>query len=66
MFVYRTLGVFFDDIETLTLAVGLLRSFESGGSCLAFGVGAAKIEPMINLIITFVMFSITVFQCLQL
>jgi hypothetical protein len=60
MFVYWILGAFFDDIETLTLAVGLLRSFESVGSCLAFGIGAAKIKPMVNLIIAFVMFAITI------
>jgi hypothetical protein len=60
MFVYWILGAFFDDIETLTLAVGLLRSFESIGSCLAFGIGAAKIEPMANLIVAFVMFAITI------
>jgi hypothetical protein len=60
MFVYWILGAFFDDIETLTLAVGLLRSFESVGSCLAFGIGAAKIEPMANLIVAFVMFTITI------
>jgi hypothetical protein len=60
MFVYWILGAFFDDIETLTLAVGLLRSFESVGSCLSFGIGAAKIEPMANLVVAFVMFSITI------
>lgn len=60
MFVYWILGAFFDDIETLTLAVGLLRSFESVGSCLAFGIGVVKIKPIINLIIAFVMFSITI------
>lgn len=60
MFVYWILGAFFDDIETLTLAVGLLRSFESVGSCLSFGIGAAKIKPMINLIVAFVMFSVTI------
>jgi hypothetical protein len=60
MFVYWILGAFFDDIETLTLAVGLLRSFESVGSCLSFGIGAAKIQPMINLIVAVVMFSITI------
>lgn len=60
MFVYWILGAFFDDIETLTLAVGLLRSFESVGSCLSFGIGAAKIKPMINLIVAFAMFSITI------
>jgi hypothetical protein len=53
MFVYWILGAFFDDIETLTLAVGLLRSFESVGSCLSFGIGAAKIKPMVNLIVAF-------------
>lgn len=60
MFVYWILGAFFDDIETLTLAVGLLRSFESVGSCLSFGIGAAKIKPMVNLIVAFVMFSVTI------
>jgi hypothetical protein len=60
MFIYWILGAFFDDIETLTLAVGLLRSFESVGSCLSFGIGAAKIKPMVNLIVGFVMFAITI------
>ncbi|GME48616.1 hypothetical protein GTA08_BOTSDO06426 [Neofusicoccum parvum] len=60
MFVYWILGTYFDDMETLTLAVGLMRSFESIGSCLSFGVGAAKVEPMVNLIIAFVMFGITI------
>lgn len=60
MFVYWILGTFFDDMETLTLAVGLMRSFESIGSCLSFGVGAAKVKPMVNLIIAFVMFGITI------
>ncbi|EKG10560.1 hypothetical protein MPH_12418 [Macrophomina phaseolina MS6] len=60
MFVYWILGTFFDDMNTLTLAVGLMRSFESIGSCLSFGVGAAKVDPMVNLIIAFVMFGITI------
>lgn len=60
MFVYWILGAFFDDIETLTLAVGIVRSFESVGSCLAFGIGAAKVDPMVNLAIAFAMFGITV------
>jgi hypothetical protein len=60
MFVYWILGAFFDDIETLTLAVGLLRSFESVGSCISFGIGAAKIKPMVNLIVAFVMFAVTI------
>lgn len=60
MFVYWVIGAFFDDLETLTLAVGLVRSFESVGSCLSFGIGAAKVDPMVNLIIAFAMFAITV------
>ncbi|KAM0330174.1 hypothetical protein ACHAQA_004347 [Verticillium albo-atrum] len=60
MFAYWILGTFFDDIETLTLAVGLVRSFESLGSCLSFGIGAAKVPPMVNLIIAFVMFCIMI------
>ncbi|KXJ87942.1 major facilitator superfamily domain-containing protein [Microdochium bolleyi] len=60
MFVYWIVGTFFDDLETLTLAIGLLRSFESIGSCISFGIGAAKVRPMVNLIVAFVMFSITI------
>lgn len=60
MFVYWIMGTFFDDIETLTLGVGLVRSFESIGSCLAFGIGAVKVSPMVNLVIAFVMFVICV------
>lgn len=60
MFVYWIIGAFFDDLETLTLAVGIVRSFESVGSCLSFGIGAAKVDPMVNLIVAFAMFVITV------
>ncbi|KAK0377606.1 hypothetical protein CPAR01_05380 [Colletotrichum paranaense] len=60
MFVYWIMGTFFDDIETLTLGVGLVRSFESIGSCLAFGIGAVKVSPMVNLIVAFVMFVVCV------
>lgn len=60
MFVYWIVGTFFDDLESLTLSVGIIRSFESVGSCLAFGIGAAKVAPMINLIVAFVMFCITI------
>lgn len=60
MFVYWIVGTFFDDIETLTLSVGIIRSFESVGSCLSFGIGAAKVSPMVNLIIAYVMFCITI------
>ncbi|RKL16444.1 hypothetical protein BFJ68_g5056 [Fusarium oxysporum] len=59
MFVYWIIGTFFEDVETLTLAVGLVRSFESLGSCLAFGVGAAKVPSLTNLIVAFVMFCIS-------
>lgn len=60
MFVYWILGTFFDDIETLTLAVGIVRSFESIGSALSYGVGAVKTKPMVNLIIAFAMFGVTI------
>ncbi len=59
MFTYWLMGTFFNDLETLTLGVGVIRSFESIGSCLAFGIGAAQVSPMVNLIIAFVMFFIT-------
>lgn len=60
MFAYWILGTFFDDIETLTLGVGLVRSFESLGTCLGFGIGAARVAPMVNLIIACVMFGVTI------
>lgn len=60
MFVYWLLGVFNNDLETLTLTVGIVRCFESVGSCLSFGIGAAQVSPMVNLIIAFVMFSLCI------
>ncbi|KAK2010688.1 MFS general substrate transporter [Colletotrichum eremochloae] len=60
MFVYWLMGTFFDDIETLTLGVGLVRSFESIGSCLAFGIGAIKVSPMVNLAVAFAMFAVCI------
>ncbi|KAL2018685.1 hypothetical protein VTK56DRAFT_520 [Thermocarpiscus australiensis] len=60
MFAYWIIGAFFDDIETLTLAVGIVRTFESIGSCISFGIGAAAVSPMVNLIISFAMFGLTI------
>jgi hypothetical protein len=61
MFVYWIIGTFNNDIETLTLTVGIVRSFESLGSAVAFGIGAAKgVTPMTNLIVAFVMFIICI------
>jgi len=61
MFVYWIIGTFNNDLETLTLTVGIVRSFESVGSALSFGLGAAKaLTPMTNLIIAFVMFVICI------
>ncbi len=60
MFVYWLVGSFFDDIETLTLAVGIVRTFESVGSCISFGIGAANVAPLVNLIISFSMFAFTI------
>ena len=60
MYVYWLVGAFFDDIETVTLAVSLVRTFESIGSSVAFGVGASAASPMVNLIIAFAMFGLTI------
>lgn len=60
MFVYWIVGAYFDDLESLTFCVGIIRSFESIGSCLSFGIGAAKVAPMVNLIIAYVMFIIAI------
>lgn len=60
MFVYWLVGAFFDDLETLTLSVGLIRSFESLGSCVSYGVGAAKVKAMTNLILAFAMLAVAV------
>lgn len=60
MFTYWLVGVFFDDLETLSLAVGLIRSFESLGYCIAYGIGASHVTPMVNLAIAFAMFCITI------
>lgn len=60
MFVYWIIGAFFEDVETLTLAVGIVRSFESIGACLAFGIGAAKISPMVNLSVAFAVFAVAI------
>lgn len=60
MFVYWIVGTFFDDIETLTLAVSVVRTFESVGSAISFGIGAAAVSPMVNLIISFAMFGLTI------
>lgn len=60
MYVYWIVGAFFDDLETLTLAVSLVRTFESIGSSVSFGIGAAAVSPMINLVISFAMFGLTI------
>lgn len=61
MFVYWIIGTFNNDIDTLTLTVGIVRSFESLGSAVSFGLGAAKgVAPMTNLIVAFVMFVICI------
>ncbi len=61
MFVYWIIGTFNNDIETLTLTVGIVRSFESVGSAVSFGLGAATgVSPMANLVVAFVMFAICI------
>jgi hypothetical protein len=61
MFVYWLGGAFNNDLETLTLTVGIVRSFESVGSAVSFGLGAAhRVSPMANLVVAFVMFVICI------
>lgn len=61
MFVYWIIGTFNNDVETLTLTVGILRSFESVGSAVSFGLGAAHgVSPRTNLLVAFVMFVICI------
>jgi hypothetical protein len=60
IFVYWIVGTFDADVETITLSVGIVRAFESVGSALAFGIGAARVQPMVNLTIAFVAFAICI------
>ncbi|KAK2790386.1 hypothetical protein FQN52_005654 [Onygenales sp. PD_12] len=60
MFVYWIIGTFTNDLENITLTVGIIRSFESVGSAISYGIGAVKTTPMVNLIVAFVMFALTV------
>ena len=60
MFVYFMVGTFNNDVETLTLTVGIVRCFESVGSAVSFGIGAARVAPMVNLIVAFVMFCLCI------
>lgn len=60
MFTYWLVGAFFDDLETLSLAVGLIRSLESLGYCVAYGIGASSVSPMVNLAVAFAMFGLTI------
>lgn len=61
MFVYWLIGAFNNDIETLTASVGIVRAFESVGSAVSYGLGAAQgVSPMANLLVAFVMFVICI------
>jgi hypothetical protein len=60
IFVYWIVGTFDADVETITLSVGIVRAFESVGSALAFGIGAARVQPMVNLTIAFVAFAVCI------
>jgi MFS family permease len=57
---YWIVGTFDADVETITLSVGIVRAFESVGSALAFGIGAARVQPMVNLTIAFVAFAVCI------
>ncbi|KAL3441965.1 major facilitator superfamily domain-containing protein [Aspergillus insuetus] len=60
VFVYWLLGSLHEDLETINLAVGLMRTFESLGSTLSFAMGSARISPMKNLIVSFVLFVVAI------
>ncbi|KAL3460216.1 hypothetical protein BJX64DRAFT_278685 [Aspergillus heterothallicus] len=60
VFVYWLLGSLYEDPETINLAVGWMRTFESLGSALAFAVGSSRISPMKNLIVSFVLFVVAI------
>lgn len=60
MFTYWLMGCLYDDIETLSLVVGIVRSFESLGFCISYGIGASSASPMVNLAIAFAMFGIAI------
>jgi len=61
MFVNWIIGAFNNDLETLTLTVGIMISFESAGSSVSFGLGAAHgVSPMANWVVAFVMFVICI------
>ncbi|KAL4865480.1 hypothetical protein BDV12DRAFT_211053 [Aspergillus spectabilis] len=60
IFVYWLLGHFDKDVETLSLTVGLMRTFESLGATLAFAAGSARTTPVVQLIISFVMFAVAI------
>lgn len=60
VFVYWLVGTFDADVETVTLSVGIVRCFEAFGSALAFGIGAARVNPMVNLVIAFVAFVVCI------
>lgn len=60
IFVYWLVGTFDADVETVTLSFGIVRCFKSVGSALAFGIGAARVNPMVNLVIAFVAFAVCI------
>lgn len=54
--VFWLVGTFDSNIRTITLSVGILMAFESLGSTISNGLGAARIAPMTNLIVSFAVF----------
>lgn len=60
IFCYYLIGSFHGDVQSATLAAGIVRSFESVGSAIAFGLGATRVSPMVNLIVAFVAFGLCV------
>ena len=61
VFVYWILGTFNNQLETLTLSVGVMRKFEFAGSAKSFALGAtSRVLPMTNLVVALVVYLICI------
>jgi hypothetical protein len=59
VFVNWMLGTFNNELETLTLSVGIMRAFESAGSAISFALGAtSRVSTMTNLVVALVVYLI--------
>lgn len=61
MWTYWILGTYDVHVDVLAYTTGILRSSESLGFAIAFGIGASKhVSLMVNLIVAFVVFWVSV------